>query len=125
MSRGASTADGSPNAADRGRYAAALAAAADPGRMFDPLLRAFRRLRAAVCVGDLAAGALAARELELHGLQLCVAPAASAVAADDRRRVEAIIIGWAGPRRPALAAVLEADTEREARRWGGAVAGEA
>ncbi len=108
VSRGAPTGDGGPSAADRGRYAAALAAAADPERVFALLLRAFERLRVAVCAGDPADGALVARELELHCLQLCVAPPASAVAADHRRRVAQVIIGWAWPRRPALAAVLEA-----------------
>lgn len=117
--------DAGPPRTDRARYAAALAAADDPELVFGPVLRTFRHLRAAVCSGDHAAAAIAARELELRCLQLCVCPAASAVAADDRRRVGDIIAGWAWPRRPALAAVLEASRAVEMRRWGGEVAGEA
>lgn len=117
--------DAGPSGADRERYAAALEAAADPELVFSAVSTTFKRLRVVVCAGDLAAGALAAHELELHCLQLCVAPPASAVAADDRRRVAQVIIGWAWPRRPALAAVLEAAIAGETRRWGAEVAGEA
>ena len=125
MSRDEPTGGDGPSVADRDRYAAALKAAADPELTFGPIHSSLKRLEAAVCAGELAAGALAARDLELHSLQLCVAPAVSAVAADNRRRVAVIIAGWAWPRRPALAASLELNTKQEARRWGGPVAGEA
>lgn len=125
MSRGEPMAGDGSDAADRARHAAALAAEADPELAFGPVLVAFERMKLAVCAGDLAAGALAARELEICCLALCVAPAASAAAADDRRGVMKIIVGWAWPRRPALAAVLEVNIAEEARRWGGAVAGRA
>lgn len=125
MSQDEPIGDDGPSVADRNRYAAALAAAADPELTFGPIHSSFKRLEAAVCAGELATGAPAACDLELHSLQLCVAPAVSAVAADNRRRVAVIIAGWAWPRRPALAASLELNTKQEARRWGGPVAGEA
>ena len=125
MSRGTPIGDGGPSGADRERYAAALAAVINPELVFSAVSATFKRLRIVVCAGDLADGALIARELELHCLQLCVAPPASAVAADHRRRVAQVIIGWAWPRRPALATVLEAAIAGETRRWGAEVASEA
>ena len=111
--------------ADRARYAAVRAAAADPELLFGSALDAFHLLHAAVRASERAAAALATAEVESLCLALCASRAASARAADDRHRFLQIIIGWAWPRRPALAAALEASCAAEMGRWGGEVAGEA
>ena len=107
-----------PSAADLARYAAAAAAVADPERVLGPASVAFRTLYEAVRAGDGSAARAASLAVQDHCLQLCAAPATSARAADDKVRFLTIIIGWAWPRAPAVAAVLEASCAQELARWG-------
>jgi hypothetical protein len=55
-------------------------------------------------------------------LRLCVSPATSALAADDKTRFLALMVGWAWPRDPALGAVLDAARQAESAAWGEEIA---
>ena len=107
------------------RYASAAAAADDPESVLDAITGRFRDLTKLVRAGDrrAAKGAVIA-VLDLC-LQACVVASASAEAADDKVRVLTIIVGWAWPRAPATAAVLEAARAQEVQTWGGEVNGTA
>ncbi len=109
-----------PKIADAGisRFAAATAAAGDPERVMEAAGAAFVDLHALVRRGDTMAAAGAAITIQDLCLRLCVAPAGSARASDDKRRFLAIIIRWAWARDPAVAAVLEEKRQQELRRWG-------
>ena len=104
--------------ADISRFAAATAAAGDPERVMEAAGAAFVDLHALVRRGDTMAAAGAAITIQDLCLRLCVAPAGSARASDDKRRFLAIIIRWAWARVPAVAAVLEENRQQELRRWG-------
>lgn len=114
-----------PSDVDLARYRAALAAADDPELVFGPLTDAFQDLYVLVCAGDRLAASGAATTVQDLCLQACVVPAFSAEMADDKVRVLAIVLRWAWPRVPALAAVLETARAQELERWGGDVSGRA
>ncbi len=103
--------------ADISRFAAATAAAGDPERVMGAAGAAFVDLHALVRRGDTVAAAGAAITVQDLCLQLCAAPAGSAMASDDKQRFLAIIIRWAWARDPAVAAVLEENRQQELRRW--------
>ncbi len=108
-----------------GRYIAAAAAADDPESVLGPATEVFGDLYELVRAGDRLAARGAAIVVQDLCLQACIAPAASAEAADDRIRFLAIMRHWAWTRAPAIAAVLEAARAQEFQRWGGEVSGEA
>ena len=112
-----------PPAGDPARSPPAAAAADDPERVLGPATVAFRALYGAVCDGDGSAASAASLVIQDLCLQLCAGPVTSARAADDKARFLKIVIGWAWPRVPAVAAVLAASREWELRRWGQAVEG--
>lgn len=112
-----------PAPADTTRYAAALAAAADPNGVMDGATERFRDMARSAAAGDRPAVLAAADGVAESCLRLCAAPAASPGAAENKVRFLDIMAGWAWPRRPALAAILDAAREAERRAWGGDVAG--
>lgn len=127
MTRGDETHDPSaigpaPNCcteADLVRYAAALAAADDPEAVMKAGEEAFRDMtRLAILHGDRAAAAGAAIAVQDAALRLCVGPAASEKAADDRYRYLSILLDWAWPRAPTVAATLEACCRADRALWG-------
>ena len=105
-------------AADMARYAAAAGAADDPERILGPATGTFRALYEAVRAGDRRSAGVAALAVQDLCLTLCASTATSARASDDKVRFLAIILAWARPRVPAVAAVLEVSRAQEMRRWG-------
>ena len=105
--------------ADLARYAAAAAAADDPEPLMEVAEAAFRDMTVLTILhGDRVAAAGAAIVVQDAALQLCVSPAASEKAADDRYRFLSILLEWAWPRAPAVAATLEACRRRDRALWG-------
>ena len=111
--------------ADMARYAAAVAAAADPNGVMDAVTEQFRDLARLTAAGDRLAVLGATNRVSEGCLRLCAVPAASSAAAEDKARFLAIMAGWAWPRRPALAAIIDAAREAERQSWGGDVTGTA
>ena len=104
--------------ADLARYAAA-AAADDLEAVMKAAAEEFRDMTVLVVLhGDHVAAAGAAIAVQDAALQLCVSPAPSEKAADDRYRFLSILLEWAWPRAPAVAATLEACRRRDRALWG-------
>lgn len=114
-----------PTSADLARYAAAALAADAPNALMDVATDHFAAMTKLVRAGDRSAAAGAAVAVSDACITLCVAPAGSARASDERSRFLGIMAGWAWRRAPALAAVLEAARQVERARWGGDVGGRA
>lgn len=114
-----------PAPADVARYAAAVAAAADPDGTMDRATERFRDMAHLTDVGDRLTALGAANGVAEDCLRLCAVPAATASAAENKIRFLAIMSGWAWPRRPALAAIIDAAREAERRAWGGDLTGAA
>jgi hypothetical protein len=100
------------------RYAEAAAAADDPGAVMDAATDVFAAMAALARQGDRVAMAGAAVAVGDACLRLCVSPATSAGAADDKVRFLALMVGWAWPLEPVLGAVLEASWRAEVEAWG-------
>lgn len=107
------------------RYAEAAAAADDSGAVMDAGTDLFAALATLTRLGDRVAAAGAAVAVGDACLLLCASPATSAVAADDKARFLALMVGWAWPRHPALGAVLDAARGLELAAWGDDVVGAA
>lgn len=106
-----------PTSADIERFAAAVAAAADPSSVMDAASERFKHMGALQRAGDHAGVAEAARTIADACLRLCVSPANNERSAGDKSRFLAIMLKWAWPRHPALGAVLEAARRAEAAAW--------
>ena len=105
--------------ADLAGYAAAAAAADDPETVMQAGEDAFRDMtRLTILDGDRVAAAGAAIAVQNAALQLCVSPATSKKAADDRYRFLATLVDWAWPRAPAVAAALEVCRRVDRSLWG-------
>lgn len=102
---------------DLARYGDAAARADDPERVMSEAQDAFYDLLTLTEAGDRLAAAGAAVLVQDRCIELCAAPSTTARAGDDKRRFLEIMARWAFPRSPAVAAVLEAAREDEARRW--------
>ena len=110
---------------DLARYAAAAVRADDPETLMKAAEEAFRDMTVLVILlGDRVAAAGAAIVVQDAALQLCVSPAASEKAADDRHRLLSILLDWAWPRAPAVAAALEACRRRDRTLWGDDIGGD-
>ena len=80
---------------------------------------AFRDMTVLVVLhGDHVAAAGAAIVVQDLALQICVSPAVSEKAADDRHRFLSILLDWAWPRAPAVAAAIEASCRSDRTLWG-------
>lgn len=110
---------------DMARYVAAIAAAADPNGTMDGATAQFRDLARLTATGDRLAVLGATNRVSEDCLRLCAVPAASPAAAENKVRFLAIMAGWAWPRRPALAAIVDAAREAERQAWGGDATGAA
>lgn len=111
--------------ADMARYDAAVATAADPNSVMDVATERFRDMARLAARGDRPAVLGAANGVAEGCLRLCAVPAASSAAAENKVRFLAIMAGWAWPRLPALAAIIDAAREAERQAWGGDVGGAA
>ena len=100
------------------RYAAALAAAADPNRVMDDAADLFRDMAVLARAGDRQAVSGAAIATGDACLRLCATLADSALAAENKVRFLRIVVGWAWVREPALGAVMEASIQADRRAWG-------
>ena len=112
-----------PPPADIARYEAAAAAAADPNALMDTVTDRFRDMALLAAAGDRLAVLSAGNRVAESCLRLCAVPATSSVAADNKVRFLTIMSGWAWPRRPALAAIMDAARDAERQVWGGDVSG--
>ena len=111
--------------ADMARYAAAVAAAADPNSVMDVATAQFRDMARLAAAGDRLAVLGAVNGVAEGCLRLCAVPAASPATAENKVRFLTIMAGWAWPRLPALAAIIDVAREAERQAWGGDVGGAA
>ncbi len=101
---------------DVARFTAA--AEANPDDLMDSAGAVFKAMAAAERQADRDGVAASAIVVADTCLQLCVSPATTWRAAENKVRFLGIMIPWAWPRHPALGDVMEASRRAESDAWG-------